>query len=115
MTAVPPSASPLANAPVGAHISRFVTNEVLRRQLSTGDAAVVDVLGSADGVSEPILGVYLYLANNPMNLESGPLEDMQFRPITEPHAVHTLTQAGSERRGPTDPSPVLRSKSVLAR
>jgi hypothetical protein len=57
---------------------------------------MVDVLGAADGVGDPILGVYLYLASNPMNLETGPVEEMQFRPITGRHAIYALTQTLSE-------------------
>ena len=80
----------------GARVEAGQVEYVLRRHLSTGDAAVVDVLGTVDGVSDPILAVYLYLDSNPMNLEGGAVEDMQFRPITERHAVHALTQGLSD-------------------
>ncbi|OQD76087.1 hypothetical protein PENDEC_c005G01375 [Penicillium decumbens] len=80
----------------GARVEAGQIEYVLRGQLSTGDAAVVDLLGSVDGVSDPILGVYLYLANDPMNLATGPAEDTQFRPITERHTTYALTQALSE-------------------
>lgn len=76
----------------GARIEAGQVEHVLRQHLSPAEAAVVDVLGSVDGISDPILGVYLFLANNPMNLERGPVEDMQFRAICERHAIHTLTQ-----------------------
>ncbi|KAJ5301216.1 Major facilitator superfamily domain general substrate transporter [Penicillium atrosanguineum] len=77
----------------GARVEAGQIEYVLRRQLATGDAAVVDLLGVVDGVSDPILAVYLYLTNNPMNLETGPVEDMQFRPITDRHAASVLTQS----------------------
>lgn len=77
----------------GARVEAGQVEHVLRQSLSTGDAAVVDVLGVVDGVSDPALVVYLYLVHNPMNVESGPIEDMQFWPVTERHAIHTLTQA----------------------
>ncbi|KAJ5115369.1 AMP-dependent synthetase/ligase [Penicillium alfredii] len=80
----------------GARVEAGQVEYVLRQHLSTGDAAVVDVLGVVDGVSDPILGVYLYLANSPMNLDNGPVEDMQFRPISEHHAIHALTQRLTE-------------------
>ncbi|CAG8890511.1 unnamed protein product [Penicillium egyptiacum] len=80
----------------GARVEAGQVEYVLRRNLSTGDAAVVDVLGAIDGQADPILAVYLYLANNPMNMESGPVEEMEFRPISERHAVHALTQSLSE-------------------
>ncbi|KAJ5740044.1 AMP-dependent synthetase/ligase [Penicillium manginii] len=80
----------------GARVEAGQVEYVLRQHLSTGDAAVVDVLGAVDGAGEPILGVYLYLANNPMNLETGPIEEMQFRPIMQRHAIYALTQALSE-------------------
>lgn len=76
----------------GARVEAGQVEYVIRRHLSTGDAAVVDILGTVDGVSEPILVVYLYLDNNPMNLEGGVAEDMHFYPITKRHAVHSLTE-----------------------
>jgi acyl-CoA synthetase (AMP-forming)/AMP-acid ligase II len=63
---------------------------------AVGDAAIVDVLGAADGLGDPILVVYLYLTINPMNLEIGPIEGMQFRPISDRHAVHTVTRSLSD-------------------
>ncbi|KAJ5445570.1 AMP-dependent synthetase/ligase [Penicillium cf. griseofulvum] len=80
----------------GARVEAGQVEYVLRRNLKTGDAVVVDVLGVIDGQSDPILAVYIYLANNPMNMENGPVEDMEFRPISDKHAVHALTQALSE-------------------
>lgn len=80
----------------GARVEAGQVEYVLRRHLSTGDVALVDVLGTVDGVSERIIGVYLYLANNPMNFEDGPSEEMQFRAIRERHAVSSLTQAMSD-------------------
>lgn len=77
----------------GARVEASQVEHILRRHLSTGDAAVVDVLGAIDGVSDPILVVYLYLDNNPMNLEGGAAEDMHFHPITKRHAVHVLTDS----------------------
>lgn len=79
----------------GARVEAGQVEYVLRKHLSTGDVALVDVLGTVDGVSERIIGVYLYLANNPMNFEEGPVEEMQFRAIRERHAVSSLTQAMS--------------------
>ncbi|KAJ5456348.1 hypothetical protein N7530_011622 [Penicillium desertorum] len=80
----------------GARVEAGQVEYVLRRNLSTGDAAVVDVLGAIDGQGDPILAVYLYLANNPMNMDRGPVEEMVFRPISERHAVHALTQSLSD-------------------
>jgi amino acid adenylation domain-containing protein len=80
----------------GARVEAGQVEYVLRQHLSTGDAAVVDVLGAVDGAGDPILGVYLYLANNPMNMETGPVEEMQFRPIMQRHAIYALTQVLSE-------------------
>ncbi|KAJ5866991.1 hypothetical protein N7534_001544 [Penicillium rubens] len=80
----------------GARVEAGQVEYVLRRNLSTGDAAIVDVLGAIDGQGDPILAVYLYLANNPMNVERGPVEEMGFHPISERHAVHALTQSLSE-------------------
>lgn len=80
----------------GARVEAGQVEYVLRRNLSTGDFAVVDVLGAIDGQGDPILAVFLYLTNNPMNMESGPVEEMEFRPISERHAVHALTQSLSD-------------------
>lgn len=80
----------------GARVEAGQVEYVLRQHLSNGDAAIVDVLGAVDGAGDPILGVYLYLANNPMNLETGPVEEMQFRPIMKRHAIYALTEALSE-------------------
>ncbi|KAJ5178704.1 AMP-dependent synthetase/ligase [Penicillium capsulatum] len=80
----------------GARVEAGQVEYVLRRHLSTGDAAVVDVLGAIDGVSDPILAVYLYLDNNPMNLEGGVAEDMHFCPISKRHAIHALTEKLSD-------------------
>ncbi|CAI7651024.1 unnamed protein product [Penicillium glandicola] len=80
----------------GARVEAGQVEYVLRQNLSTGDAAVVDILGAIDGQSDPILAVYIYLANNPMNMESGPVEEMEFRPISDKHAVYTLTQSLSD-------------------
>lgn len=80
----------------GARIEAGQVEFVLRQHLSSGDAVVVDVLGAVDGTSEPILAVYLYLANNPMNFKIGPVENMQFWPVMEHHAIYSLTKAMSE-------------------
>ncbi|KAJ5584764.1 AMP-dependent synthetase/ligase [Penicillium hispanicum] len=77
----------------GARVEAGQVEYVLRRQLSTGDAVVVDVLGTVDGISDPILAAYLYMASNPTNMKCGPVEDMQFRPIEEHHAIYSLTKA----------------------
>ncbi|OQE42365.1 hypothetical protein PENCOP_c004G05761 [Penicillium coprophilum] len=80
----------------GARVEAGQVEYALRRNLTTGDAVVVDVLGVIDGESDPILAVYLYLANNPMNMENGLVEETEFRPIGDKHAVYALTQSLSE-------------------
>jgi amino acid adenylation domain-containing protein len=80
----------------GARVEAGQVEYVLRRNLSTGDVAVVDVLGEIDGKGDPVLAVYIYLANNPMNIDSGPIEDMQFCPISSKYAVHALTLSLSD-------------------
>lgn len=65
---------------------------VIRKNLSTGDIALVDILGTADGVSERILAVLLYLPSNPMNFEDVAMVEVEFRPIMQHHAVSCLTQ-----------------------
>lgn len=80
----------------GARVEAGQVEYVLRRNLSTGDAAIVDVLGVIDGKGDPILAVYIYLGNNPMNVDSGPIEELQFRPISPKHAIHSLTKSLSD-------------------
>ncbi|KAF3386771.1 HC-toxin synthetase [Penicillium rolfsii] len=80
----------------GARVEAGQVEFVLRKHLTTGDVALVDVLGTVDGVSQRIIGVYLYLANNPMNSEEGSVEEMQFQPISERYAISSLTQAMSD-------------------
>ncbi|KAJ6008775.1 hypothetical protein N7522_003791 [Penicillium canescens] len=80
----------------GARVEAEQVEYVLCRNLMTGDAAIVDVLGVADGLGDPTLVVYLYLTSNPMNLESGSVEEIQFRPISGRHAVHTMTRSLSD-------------------
>jgi amino acid adenylation domain-containing protein len=77
----------------GARIEANQVEYVLRHNLSAGDTAVVDVLGAVDGKGDPILAVYIYLANNPMNVKSGPIEEMQFQPISAKYAIYTLAQS----------------------
>jgi amino acid adenylation domain-containing protein len=80
----------------GARVEAGQVEYVLRSNLSTGDVAVVDILGAADGGGDPILAVYLYLAGNPLNVEGGTVEDMSFWPVCEGHAVRKLTSVLSE-------------------
>lgn len=79
----------------GARVEAGQVEFVIRKHLSTGDIALVDILGTADGLSERILTVYLYLSSNPMNFEDGSVEEMQFRPIMQHHTVSCLTQTMS--------------------
>ncbi|KAJ5542832.1 AMP-dependent synthetase/ligase [Penicillium sp. DV-2018c] len=53
----------------GARVEAGQVEYVLRSNLSTGDVAIVDILGAIDGGGDPILAVYLYLAGNPLNVE----------------------------------------------
>ncbi|KAJ5390957.1 uncharacterized protein N7496_002025 [Penicillium cataractarum] len=76
----------------GARVEAGQVEFVIRKHLSAGDIALVDILGTADGVSERILAVYLYLSSNPMNFESGSVEEMEFRPIMQRRSVSCLTQ-----------------------
>ncbi|KAJ5143307.1 AMP-dependent synthetase/ligase [Penicillium bovifimosum] len=75
----------------GARVEAGQVEYVLRSNLSTGDVAVVDILGAIDGGGDPILAVYLYLAGNPLNVEGGNVEEMSFWPVWERHAVRKLT------------------------
>ncbi|KAJ5902567.1 AMP-dependent synthetase/ligase [Penicillium taxi] len=80
----------------GSRVEAVQVENILRRQLSTGDVAVVDVVGAPDGVSQPILVAYVYLSSNPMNVDDGAFENMEFRPVMNCHAIYPLTQAMGE-------------------
>ncbi|KAJ5473793.1 hypothetical protein N7475_003359 [Penicillium sp. IBT 31633x] len=97
----------------GARVEASQVEYVLRSNLSSGDVAVVDILGEVDGQGDPILAVYLYLANNPMNAEKGQVEEMDFRPISDRHAVHTLTQSLSDAARQTLPKYYVPSLYLL--
>ncbi|CAG8109026.1 unnamed protein product [Penicillium salamii] len=97
----------------GARVEAGQVEYVLRRNLTTGDAAVVDVLGAVDGKGDPILAVYLFLASNPMNATGGPVEEIQFRPISDKHAVQSLTQSLSDAVSESLPSYYIPSLYLL--
>lgn len=69
----------------GGRVEATEVEYVLRKCLSPGDLVVVDMLGEIDGVQEPTLVAFLYMAGNPTNLLPGVSDyEMSFLPIT-PH------------------------------
>ncbi|KAJ5256728.1 AMP-dependent synthetase/ligase [Penicillium angulare] len=76
----------------GARIEADQVEYILSRELSKADTVIVDVLGTIDGFSDPILVVFLFLGNNPLNLTDIPVENMQFSPVKSCHAVYSLTR-----------------------
>lgn len=71
----------------GGRVEATEVEYVLRRCLSPGDLVIIDMLGEIDGVQEPTLVAFLYLAGNPTNLLPGVSDQqMTFLPIT--HHLH---------------------------
>ncbi|RJE24066.1 AMP-binding enzyme [Aspergillus sclerotialis] len=78
----------------GTRVESTEVEYVLRKSLTTGDFALVDLLGNIDGVDDPELTSFIYLADNPMNLvPEAPDDDMSFLPITERHSVNSRVAA----------------------
>ncbi|KAJ5715831.1 uncharacterized protein N7483_013012 [Penicillium malachiteum] len=75
----------------GARIEAGQVEHVLNRHLSPGDAAVVDVLGNVDGVSDPILVIFLFLAGSEESSVSGAVESMRFQPVVTDMAAYPFT------------------------
>ena len=78
----------------GTRVESTEVEYVLRKSLTTGDFALVDLLGNIDGVDDPELTSFIYLADNPMNLvPEAPDDDMSFLPITERHSANARVAA----------------------
>lgn len=78
----------------GGRVEATEVEYVLRKCLSPGDLVVVDMLGEIDGVQEPTLVAFLYLAGNPTNLLPGVSDQqMTFLPITHHLHVSQLVEA----------------------
>ncbi|KAJ5899992.1 hypothetical protein N7495_004736 [Penicillium taxi] len=75
----------------GSRVESTEVEYVLRKTLSPGDFVIVDMLGEVDGVDDPILVAFVYLAENPTNLVASiPDQEMTFLPITSRVRVHEL-------------------------
>ncbi|KAJ5718617.1 hypothetical protein N7488_004263 [Penicillium malachiteum] len=97
----------------GARIEAGQVEHVLNRHLSAGDAAVVDVLGSVDGVSDPILVIFLFLAGSDGNPVCGAVESMKFQPVMSDMAVYLFTRGLRDAVQQTLPSHYLPSLFLL--
>ncbi|KAJ5638889.1 hypothetical protein N7528_001279 [Penicillium herquei] len=97
----------------GARIEAGQVEHVLNEHLLAGDAAVVDVLGSVDGVSDPILVIFLFLAGGDGNSASVAVESMQFQPVTSDMAAYPFTRALRDAVQKSLPSHYLPSLFLL--
>ncbi|KAJ5758649.1 hypothetical protein N7520_005805 [Penicillium odoratum] len=76
----------------GGRVESTEVEYVLRKILpSQGDFVLIDMLGAIDGVDDPVLVAYIYLADNPTNLLPGVSDqEMSFRPIDSRLRVNSL-------------------------
>ncbi|KAJ5712373.1 hypothetical protein N7493_008841 [Penicillium malachiteum] len=97
----------------GARIEAGQVEHVLNKHLSAGDAAVVDVLGSVDGVSDPILVIFLFVAGSDRNTASGTVESMKFQPVVSDMAAYPFTRVLRDAVQQSLPSHYLPSLFLL--
>lgn len=77
----------------GGRVESTEVEHVVRKTLSREDFVVVDLLGEIDGIEEPALVAFLYLAENPMNLSpTAPNDTMSFVPITKLYRANALVE-----------------------
>lgn len=77
----------------GGRVESTEVEHVIRKTLSNDDFVVVDLLGENDGVEEPALVAFLYLAENPMNLSpTAPNDTLSFVPITSRYRANALVE-----------------------
>lgn len=98
----------------GTRIESTEVEYVLRKSLTTGDFAFVDLLGNINGVDDPELTSFIYLADNPMNLvPDSPDDSMSFMPITDRHSINARVAAMKANIRATLPEHMLPSLFLL--
>lgn len=98
----------------GSRIESTEVEYVLRKSLTTGDFALVDLLGNIDGVDDPELTSFIYLADNPMNLvPESPDDAMSFLPIMERHSINARVASMKANICATLPEHMLPSLFLL--
>ncbi|KAJ6025028.1 AMP-dependent synthetase/ligase [Penicillium herquei] len=97
----------------GARIEAGQVEHVLNRHLLAGDTAVVDVPGTVDGVSDPILVIFLFLARSHGNSASGAMESIKFQPVMTNMAAYPLTKVLRDAVQQSLPSHYLPSLFLL--
>lgn len=77
----------------GCRVESTEVEFVLREQLSPDDQVLVDLLGAIDGIRDPQVVAFIYLAHNPMNLVRSALEEMMtLTAISDSHAFRQRVQ-----------------------
>lgn len=98
----------------GGRVESTEVEYVLRKTLSPGDFTVVDMLGEIDGVEDPELVAFVYVADNPMNLLPGiPDREMSFFPITNRLRVNALVETMKSEIDDTLPKHMMPSLFIL--
>lgn len=98
----------------GGRVESTEVEHVIRKTLSNDDFVVVDLLGENDGVEEPALVAFLYLAGNPMNLSpAAPNDTLSFVPITSRYRANALVETISADIKATLPAFMIPSLFLL--
>lgn len=98
----------------GGRVESTEVEHVVRKTLSKDDFVVIDLLGEIDGVEEPALVAFLYLAENPMNLSpTAPSDTMSFVPITNRYRANALVENISAEIKATLPEYMIPSLFLL--
>jgi amino acid adenylation domain-containing protein len=98
----------------GCRIESTEVEHVLQKSLATGDFVVVGLIGDINGLEDPQLTAFIYLADNPMNLvHEAPDNTMSFVPITDRYSVHSKVAAMKANVLATLPAHMLPTLFVL--
>lgn len=98
----------------GGRVESTEVEYVLRKTLAPGDFTVVDMLGEIDGVEDPELAAFVYLADNPTNLLPGiPDREMSFLPITDRLRVNAMVETMKNEIDTTLPKHMMPSLFIL--
>lgn len=98
----------------GCRVESTEVEYVLRKQVPTDHQVLVDLLGAIDGIKDPQIVAFLYLADNPMNLvRSAPDETMTFTAISERHVFRKTVQEMETNTGSILPKHMVPTLFIL--
>ncbi|OKO99462.1 Nonribosomal peptide synthetase 1 [Penicillium subrubescens] len=77
----------------GERVEATEVEHVLRKSISPDDCVVVDILGEINGVQDPVLVAFLYLAHAPTNIfPNSPDSAITISPITQHVSLYQLVE-----------------------